>query len=140
MFTDSTNKTKQYLAVEKMISTSVYCDLSSDDVGWLVIMRRSNFNVSFDRNWQEYKDGFGELGEKISLMIYIYNTKWVECFVFLWATQFKNIKTINKVESLEKIYVFIIFNYTVCFVYTQRIVTTFFDQNIIFNSYPRTCS
>ena len=37
----------------------VYCEVN-DDVGWTVIMHRRNMDVSFDRNWQDYKDGFGK--------------------------------------------------------------------------------
>ncbi len=66
---DAANKTKQYLAVENIISMSVYCDLPTDEAGWLVIMRRSNFNVSFGRTWKEYKDGFGELGEMVVIIL-----------------------------------------------------------------------
>lgn len=39
----------------------VYCDNDAAGVGWLVIQRRFNGSLSFYRNWQEYKDGFGDL-------------------------------------------------------------------------------
>ncbi|XP_073469359.1 fibrinogen-like protein 1 [Aquarana catesbeiana] len=37
---------------------TVFCD-TSDGGGWTVIQRRSNGKVSFNRKWQEYKEGFG---------------------------------------------------------------------------------
>jgi len=38
---------------------TVPCQLD-EIIGWTVIMRRSNMNVSFDRDWLSYKNGFGE--------------------------------------------------------------------------------
>ena len=46
-----------------MITTSsiakVYCDMSTKGGGWIV----KNSEVSFDRNWREYKEGFGDLSK-----------------------------------------------------------------------------
>ncbi|KAG7498099.1 hypothetical protein JOB18_048700 [Solea senegalensis] len=38
----------------------VYCEMQTDG-GWTVLQRRSGRDVSFHRNWTEYKDGFGDL-------------------------------------------------------------------------------
>ena len=40
---------------------SVYCDMSLPGGGWTVIQRRVSDAVSFNRNWADYKDGFGDL-------------------------------------------------------------------------------
>ncbi|KAA0703953.1 Fibrinogen-like protein 1 [Triplophysa tibetana] len=36
----------------------VYCDMD-DGAGWTVIQKRINGKVNFERNWEDYKNGFG---------------------------------------------------------------------------------
>ena len=38
-----------------------YCDTNSDGGGWLVVQRRKDGSVSFNRGWIEYEEGFGDL-------------------------------------------------------------------------------
>ena len=40
----------------------VYCDQTSSGGGWTVIQRRLDGRTSFERKWDEYKAGFGNIG------------------------------------------------------------------------------
>ena len=38
-----------------------YCDAVTDGGGWLVVQRRQNGSIDFNRGWVEYEEGFGSL-------------------------------------------------------------------------------
>ncbi|XP_006030610.1 angiopoietin-4 [Alligator sinensis] len=38
----------------------VYCDMETERGGWTVIQLRANGSVNFQRNWKEYRQGFGD--------------------------------------------------------------------------------
>ena len=45
----------------KCSNTRVYCDTTSGGGGWLVVQRRQDGSVNFNRGWVDYEDGFGSL-------------------------------------------------------------------------------
>ena len=43
-------------------SIKVYCDMNTDDGGWIVIQRNKKDSlVNFNKNWTDYEKGFGDL-------------------------------------------------------------------------------
>ena len=43
------------------LEAEAYCDTSNGGGGWLVVQRRQDGSVDFNRDWTEYEDGFGKL-------------------------------------------------------------------------------
>ena len=65
-FSDIVNKPKQYkmknmCGNDHSTITKVYCDTVTAGGGWLVIQRRIDGSVDFNRYWSEHEKGFGNL-------------------------------------------------------------------------------
>ena len=43
------------------MEAEAYCDTINGGGGWLVVQRRQDRSVDFNRGWGEYEDGFGKL-------------------------------------------------------------------------------
>ncbi|XP_055941612.1 techylectin-5A-like [Argiope bruennichi] len=50
-------------------SLKVFCDMETDGGGWTVIQRRGKFSfqIDFNKNWERYKNGFGNLTKEFWL-------------------------------------------------------------------------
>ncbi|XP_051000772.1 angiopoietin-4, partial [Acomys russatus] len=42
----------------------VFCDMETDGGGWTLIQRREDGSVNFQRTWEEYKEGFGNVARE----------------------------------------------------------------------------
>ena len=50
------------LKLETFLTARVYCNMTTDGGGWIVLQRnRKDSKLSFNKNWREYKEGFGDL-------------------------------------------------------------------------------
>lgn len=55
------------LKVPGLSPFQVYCENQLAGPGWIVIQKRFSGNLSFFRNWKEYKNGFGNLMDEYFL-------------------------------------------------------------------------
>merc|ERR1712096_572911 len=46
---------------DKDFALQVYCEMSTDDSGWIVIHRHKTATPNFNKDWVSYKNGFGNL-------------------------------------------------------------------------------
>ncbi|XP_063075983.1 tenascin-R [Engraulis encrasicolus] len=56
-----------YINRDPSQGVQVYCDMTTDDGGWLVFQRRQNGLTDFSRKWSDYRSGFGNLEDEFWL-------------------------------------------------------------------------
>lgn len=66
----------------------VYCDMDTPPGGWMIIQRRQNGHTDFNRNWTDYRIGFGSVGQEYWLgldnIFLLSSQKHYELRVDLW--------------------------------------------------------
>ncbi|XP_071984701.1 tenascin-R isoform X2 [Engystomops pustulosus] len=56
-----------YINGDQSQSVPVFCDMTTDDGGWIVFQRRQNGLTDFFRKWSDYRVGFGNLEDEFWL-------------------------------------------------------------------------
>ncbi|KAM6948251.1 tenascin-R [Aplochiton taeniatus] len=56
-----------YINRDPSLGVQVYCDMATDEGGWIVFQRRQNGLTDFSRKWSDYRVGFGNLEDEFWL-------------------------------------------------------------------------
>ncbi|KAM6919368.1 tenascin-R [Lycodopsis pacificus] len=56
-----------YISRDLSQGVQVYCDMTTDEGGWIVFQRRQNGLTDFSRKWSDYRVGFGNLEDEFWL-------------------------------------------------------------------------
>ncbi|XP_041127387.1 tenascin-N isoform X1 [Polyodon spathula] len=56
-----------YLNSDRSQPMKVYCDMTTDGGGWIVIQRRNSGKIDFLKRWKNYTQGFGDMNEEFWL-------------------------------------------------------------------------
>lgn len=69
----------------------VYCDMETEEGGWIVIQTRSDGSVDFFRNWLEYVHGFGNVAGEYWIgleKLHDVSTYSINCLIFITHLHF----------------------------------------------------
>ncbi|XP_065107270.1 tenascin isoform X2 [Paramisgurnus dabryanus] len=56
-----------YITGDEKQPVRTYCDMKTDEGGWMVFLRRQNGKTDFYRNWRNYSAGFGDINDEFWL-------------------------------------------------------------------------
>ena len=77
---------------------TVYCECNEEDEGWTVIQKRFDGSVDFNRNWTDYKNGFGDacgeywLGNEVLHQLSTNNEYFLKVILTDWNNVTKYVK------------------------------------------------
>ena len=58
--TQGFNEGVHMITLHNGVTKEVFCDMTTDGGGWIVVQKRFDGSVDFYRNWNSYKNGFGD--------------------------------------------------------------------------------
>ncbi|XP_017051075.1 fibrinogen-like protein 1 [Drosophila ficusphila] len=93
----------QSVKVPTMGDVSVFCDSQIAGSGWLVIQRRLDGKTDFNRNWTDYRDGFGNLTGEFFIGLETLNqiTKSEQHELFIQLEDFEGEKRFARYDRFE---------------------------------------
>ncbi|XP_026867165.2 tenascin-N [Electrophorus electricus] len=56
-----------YVSGDRSRPAQVFCDMTTDGGGWIVIQRRNSGKLDFMKRWKQYTQGFGDLNDEFWL-------------------------------------------------------------------------
>ena len=79
--------------------------METTEGGWLVLLRRTNGKVKFNRLWEEYKHGFGNVAEEYYLgnnnMFLLTNQDYYELRIDLWDFNGNRVYALYKTFKID---------------------------------------
>ncbi|KAH3778697.1 hypothetical protein DPMN_180167 [Dreissena polymorpha] len=83
----------------------VWCDMDTTNGGWLVIVKRQSGKVDFNRLWNEYKKGFGDLVDEFYIgndnIFLLTNQRHYEVRIDLWDFNGNRVYALYKTFYIE---------------------------------------
>ena len=117
----------------RFTTADVYCDMSNDYGGWIVIQRNKiSSPVDFNRNWTDYEEGFGNLTTE-----FWYGQSAMHCLTQRGQQEMRvdyqlDVSTCSTVsQSIGHMHTDVMYQHVVCIHFSVGLVSTFILYIII---------